>query len=65
MREGHAGDLRVGRAERKKTAVAVCGFRSSTGLKVDPKLRPRSPPFELDHRVMSVLGSITLAGKRR
>ena len=45
MREGHAGDLRVGRAERKKTAVAVCGFRSSTGLKVDPKLRPRSPPF--------------------
>ena len=41
----------------KNAAIAVCGFRSSTGLKVDPKLRPRSPPFELDHRVVSVLRS--------
>ena len=24
---------------------------------MDPKLRPRSPPFELDHRVVSVLRS--------
>ena len=30
-----------------------------TGLTimVDPNLRPRSPSFELDHRVVSVLGS--------
>ena len=45
---------------------------------VDPNLRPRSPSFELDHRVVSVLGSaarrkphsrhpepLELAGKRR
>ena len=62
----------------KNAAIAVCGFRSSTGLKVDPKLRPRSPPFELDHRVVSVHGSaarrkphsrhpepLELVGKRR
>ena len=62
----------------KKAKTYVCGFRSSTGLKKDPKLRPRSPPFELDHRVVSVHGSaarrkphsrhpepLELAGKRR
>jgi len=37
----------------KKAASAGCGFRSSTGLKVHPKLRPRSAapgPFEQVHR---------------
>ena len=43
--------------QTKKAASAGCGFRSSTGLKVHPKLRPRSPPLEQDHRVASVLGS--------
>ena len=43
--------------QTKKAYSAGCGFRSSTGLKVHPKLRPRSPPFEQDHRVVSVLGS--------
>ena len=70
--------VRRAESDIKKTHVAVCGFRSSTGLLVDSKLRPRSPPFELDHRVVSVHGSaarrkphsrhpepLELAGKRR